>query len=570
MDYMDLVIPEHRTRPKFAAWVKSALDPVQSAQDLLNALPAQYDIDHAVGIQLDRIGDILGRPRRLPFQPSEGVSPIMDDNNYRLVLKATIISEHFDGTIPNLYNLFQTVLGDTGLYFIIIDNQDMTVSIIIFGRTTSLIKDELEKGLIVPRPEGVGTTINVTSNQIFSWGFDTHSLSEGTLANPEDMPAPIDTPAEFDVAPHTLVLAFSVSGNTAETGSGDKAPDNPYELSGATSMTISDGGSQTQTITFPQALYGLPSGVADEWDVMNGTGTQKIQNRALDGSEDWTFGASADGFLRIFLAATDTAGTDYDAINCVSNRFASISRNQGGTTEGISVDGTRIQITISTARLPGWSDGSKNLFDAAQTPTSLNAATLSDAVAGGFTVTATGSQGAATYKLNLKAGTQYCIFATSTRTAESGGGIAVYDSAGTTILAGDASTLSPSLTFTAPDDGIVNLVFYATDADTSGSATFSQIQLEEGTAATEYVDYAAPWTDGQKVEALKAWLAANPVTVLYEAAEPQAISGTARPVSVYQHNVVTSDGGGRIAGIRLGNDVFSGWGTGYWLPIRSV
>lgn len=105
------------------------------------------------------------------FINSYTFSPVMNDTNYRVVLRAVIAEAHFDGTAPSLYQLFQTVLGDTGLYFAVTDNQDMTLSVIVFGVTSSLIADELEHGLIVPRPEGVALALNVTSNKVFAWGI---------------------------------------------------------------------------------------------------------------------------------------------------------------------------------------------------------------------------------------------------------------------------------------------------------------------------------------------------------------------------------------------------------------
>lgn len=171
MDYLSLITPEHRGQSKFTAWLTAALSMIQDAQKLLNALPSHYDVDRAVGAQLDSVGTMLDTPRKLPFQPSNNVSPVMDDANYRMVLKAIIAESHFDGTMPGLYQLFQTALGNTGLLFAVKDNQDMTMSVYVYGATASLIKDELEHGFIVPRPEGVAIQITVTENKIFAWGI---------------------------------------------------------------------------------------------------------------------------------------------------------------------------------------------------------------------------------------------------------------------------------------------------------------------------------------------------------------------------------------------------------------
>lgn len=53
------------------------------------------------------------------------------------------------------------------------------------------------------------------------------------------------------------------------------------------------------------------------------------------------------------------------------------------------------------------------------------------------------------------------------------------------------------------------------------------------------------WTDAQKVTAFKAWLADNPITVLYELASPQAITGTPQTIpTYYPYTQIVNDAGG--------------------------
>lgn len=177
MDYSTLITSEHQGQPKFMAWLNVALGMIQDAQDFAKQLYTFYDIDSAVGTQLDKVGNVLSTPRRLPFQPSNNVSPIMDDATYRIVLRSRIVEAHFDGTASSLYGLFQTVLGNTGLLFDITDNQDMSMSVIVYGVTTTLIGDLLSHGYIVPKPEGVRIQINVTTNKVFAWGIDNEIYS---------------------------------------------------------------------------------------------------------------------------------------------------------------------------------------------------------------------------------------------------------------------------------------------------------------------------------------------------------------------------------------------------------
>lgn len=172
-DYTGLISGEHATKPKFIAWLTAALQVVDDIQTFLAGLYSAYDIDNAVGAQLDTLGLILNQPRRVTFQPSDGVSANLDDVTYRILLKSKVAFIHFDGTLSALYTLFQTALGNTGLYFGVQDNQNMTYQVVVFGATTSIIKDLIEHGYIIPRPEGVSLTVNVTTNKVFAFGVET-------------------------------------------------------------------------------------------------------------------------------------------------------------------------------------------------------------------------------------------------------------------------------------------------------------------------------------------------------------------------------------------------------------
>jgi hypothetical protein len=171
--YQSLITSQHQLQPKFIAWVMATVGMVEDAQSLLNGLYTDYDIDVAVGIQLDALGVILNLPRTLPFQPTGTVSAIMDDDTYRIALKSAIVSAHFDGTIPTLVNLLQTTFAGFGLHFAVQDNQDMTFSVIVFGTISSLLQDLFTHDYIIPRPQGVSISIGFSTNKVFSWNEET-------------------------------------------------------------------------------------------------------------------------------------------------------------------------------------------------------------------------------------------------------------------------------------------------------------------------------------------------------------------------------------------------------------
>jgi hypothetical protein len=155
--YVDLITSQHKTRPKFTAWISSPLTIISDNIATTNQIPSSFDIDTAIGAQLDTIGHIVGRSRTLSFQPSGGSSPVMDDPHYRLALKAKIAQNQWDGTIPQVYEVWNSLFPDVGL--VIIDNQDMTISALVDGELDSISTELVASGYIIPKPIGVKLTI---------------------------------------------------------------------------------------------------------------------------------------------------------------------------------------------------------------------------------------------------------------------------------------------------------------------------------------------------------------------------------------------------------------------------
>lgn len=136
--------------------------------------------------------------------------------------------------------------------------------------------------------------------------------------------------------------------------------------------------------------------------------------------------------------------------------------------------------------LDSLSVSNKNLFDAEKAPSYLTGSTnLSGIGPGGFTVTGNLVSAYAEWDMTLNPNTSYRISAASARTSSSGGGITVRDFS-MNIIGGSKSALNPSFSFTAPAGGRIRILFYATEGDASGSASFSCIQLEIGSSVTAY------------------------------------------------------------------------------------
>ena len=81
-------------------------------------------MDNAIGPQLDQVGTIVGASRTVGFQPSDSVSPVLDDATYRILIKATAANNSWDGTIDGLQSIWKTLFP--GGSIIVGDQQNMT------------------------------------------------------------------------------------------------------------------------------------------------------------------------------------------------------------------------------------------------------------------------------------------------------------------------------------------------------------------------------------------------------------------------------------------------------------
>lgn len=178
MDYTELITTQHRAAPKFMAYVGMLTSAVQSVSDVLATLPQQFDIDTAVGAQLDVIGQWVGVTRRIevpfnnwfsfdiagkgfdegvwrgPFDPPSGLQNL-DDTAYRRVLRAFIKADHWDGTFWNYHAIIQAALPPAH-YIEITDNWNMSVDWWLYGPNfTPLLQATITNTLTRIRPAGV-------------------------------------------------------------------------------------------------------------------------------------------------------------------------------------------------------------------------------------------------------------------------------------------------------------------------------------------------------------------------------------------------------------------------------
>lgn len=123
--YTGLITSEHADKPKFTAMVSAVAQCFVDQQNALGNFIPSFDLDEAMGAQLDTLGAWVGIGRRVrtpltgvyfsfdiagvgfdqgvwqgPFDPSTGIT-VLDDDTYRLLIRAKIGANHWDGTLAS-------------------------------------------------------------------------------------------------------------------------------------------------------------------------------------------------------------------------------------------------------------------------------------------------------------------------------------------------------------------------------------------------------------------------------------------------------------------------------------
>ena len=139
--YVDLITPFFRGQPKFTGTVGGVVDILAQMQMfIMENFPFCFDVDTAIGVQLDKTGEWIGRDRYLhtpidnayfsfsltgsdqwadppsglgfdhavwagPYSPTDQISAL-DDHTYRCLLYAKIAANNSDGTITTIEEIY--------------------------------------------------------------------------------------------------------------------------------------------------------------------------------------------------------------------------------------------------------------------------------------------------------------------------------------------------------------------------------------------------------------------------------------------------------------------------------
>lgn len=204
-EYLNLIPTQHRQKPRYIATVEALIRPLDALADVLEGLRTAFDLDTAVGLQLDAVGVRVGQTRDLrtplegvyfswntegvgwgegfwkgKYDPSSGMISLPDDV-YRMLLKAKVAANRWDGTTPGAYEAWEIAFADLGSVILIQDNQDMSMTIGIAGMPMNPIFEQLLlQGYVPLKPEGVRVSwyaITPSGGPLAAWNCASPALA---------------------------------------------------------------------------------------------------------------------------------------------------------------------------------------------------------------------------------------------------------------------------------------------------------------------------------------------------------------------------------------------------------
>lgn len=208
-NYLDSVTSQHRDKPKFIAWLSATLNKTDDIYTCINTFEDAFDIDKAIGVQQDVLGRMIGTNRILNIE-TDTISPVLDNETYRLVQKAKIAQNNWDGSIPKIYELWDNMFDNLKLQ--IIDNQDMSMTAVIFGSINELNELLIANGYIVPKPSTVRLNYIGKSDMEFKV-YSSMLLCTKTIAS-IDMIQPPPKPIDFNL--YSNMVMMSKTSSTVE------------------------------------------------------------------------------------------------------------------------------------------------------------------------------------------------------------------------------------------------------------------------------------------------------------------------------------------------------------------
>lgn len=202
-EYLNLIIFQYQDKPKFISELTSILNKVEEVKILNEKLLKSFDLDKAVGNQLDIIGRIVGLPRR-----TESIVPkayfgfvdkninalgfggsffnlgdelyselVLNDSDYRFFIKCKIANNLMKNNIHSINEIIAFLFSDNAY---VEDNRDTTFNLYINENVDFRLVQYAKSLNLLPRPQTIEyNLVRTISAKTFgfrdinpnAWGF---------------------------------------------------------------------------------------------------------------------------------------------------------------------------------------------------------------------------------------------------------------------------------------------------------------------------------------------------------------------------------------------------------------
>lgn len=164
-DYTPLITSQHRSATKFISVVGLLTGEVAKINDVAQSIASKFDVDTAVGDQLDIIAQWLGLYRRMMVPdnvffsfdtPALGFDQglwkgtfvvaqheiSLTDDELRRYIKAMILASHWDGTLQNMHAILDAAMPPANTVTVV-DLQSLELQVHVAGPSLSSTMESL-------------------------------------------------------------------------------------------------------------------------------------------------------------------------------------------------------------------------------------------------------------------------------------------------------------------------------------------------------------------------------------------------------------------------------------------
>ena len=159
--YLGLITSQHRGEKKYMTTVNAVLKHSDDVFSVGVYMDDEFDLDTAEGKQEDTLGTLVGAERTLPYLPALGNPSVLNDEDYRILLKSKIAKNMWRGDVESLEDIWRVLFGRR---IKIIDHHNMTIEVVVNDGFSPIIQEAIWRGVIVPKPQSVRMTYRFEKN----------------------------------------------------------------------------------------------------------------------------------------------------------------------------------------------------------------------------------------------------------------------------------------------------------------------------------------------------------------------------------------------------------------------